>query len=172
LRGTRRTRLLVALIASLHLLAGEALQVRSIVALTLTAAFAALIVFNYAVQTTFVPALGGDPGDEPLIAAFSMVNPRSLAWAVEMWGWALLGIATWLVSPVFAGAGLARAARISFAANGPVSVLGALITVARPGWVLSRPGLAAFAAWNALLLAMAVLTVLSIQRRLRADRGV
>ena len=38
-------------------------------------------------------------------------------------------------------------------------MLGALITVARPGWVLSRPGLVAFAAWNALLLAMALLMV-------------
>ncbi|MES1205363.1 MAG: hypothetical protein ABUS79_05450 [Pseudomonadota bacterium] len=89
-----------------------------------TAVFAAFILFNYAVQTTFVPELARhyDAADARILAALTMSNPRSLAWAIEMWGWGFLGVATWLVSPVFGGAGLERAAALTFAVNGPVSL--------------------------------------------------
>ncbi len=54
---------------------------------------------------------------------------------------------------VFAGAGMERVARVAFAADGPVSIGGACWTIARPGWVMTSAGLAAVAAWNALLAA-------------------
>lgn len=158
---------LVALIACAHVTAPAPLRVRTTVASIMTAAFAALIVFNYVVQTTFVPPLATDPTPDSaaLIAAFSMTNPMSLAWGLEMWGWALLGVATWLVAPVFAGDRLGRTTARAFAINGPVSVLGAVITVARPGWPMTTAGLVCFAAWNGLLLAMAVLALRVFRRR-------
>ena len=101
---------------------------------------------------------------------FSMSNPTSLAWAIEMWGYAFIGVATWLVAPVFHGSRLERLTALAFVANGPVSVAGGLLTTARPGWVMTTPGLAAFTGWNLLLAAMAGLA-LAVFRRRQATRA-
>jgi hypothetical protein len=121
------------------------------------------------VQTAFIPDLASryEPANAPIISTLSMANPRSLAWGIEMWGWGFFGVATWLVAPDFGGSALERATRLTFRGNGPVSVVGALATVARPGWVMTPAGLAAFAAWNLLLAAMALLAFLSLRQRLR-----
>jgi hypothetical protein len=91
--------------------------------LVFTAVFATLIFLNYVIQTTFIPVMARayTPGDGALLTALSMANPRALAWALEMWGWAFLGLATWLIGPVFRGGALERAARAAFIVNGPVS---------------------------------------------------
>jgi hypothetical protein len=165
---------LVLLVACLHVIADEAQRTLTTTALVFTAAFAAFILFNYVAQTTFVPDLTRryDPANASLLAALTMSNPRSLAWGIEMWGWAFLGAATWLVSPVFAGSGLERAAALTFGANGPVSFAGALATVAWPGWVMTPAGLVAFGIWNVLLAAMALLALLVFRRRrAREARG-
>jgi hypothetical protein len=152
---------LVILLASIHAAAERRERALATAALVFAAVFATLIFFNYVVQTAFIPALATayTPTNAPILAAFSMANPRSLAWALEMWGWGFLGVATWLIAPVFRGAGLARAARWTFVANGPVSIAGAVWTAVRPGWVLTNAGLIAFGLWNLLLLAMAALAL-------------
>lgn len=61
-----------------------------------------------------------------------MAHPGSLVWALELWGYAALGLATWLLAPFFVGAGMERMARVSFTVNGPLSLLGALCSVLRP----------------------------------------
>lgn|GEM_PF-479646 len=157
---------LIVLVASLHAGARPEQRPLTTAALVFTAGFASFIFLNYVVQTTFVPQLARhyDPTNAALIAALSMTNPTSLAWAIEMWGWGFLGIATWLVSPVFGRSKVERAAALTFVANGPVSVAGALGTIVRPGWVMTTAGLVAFAAWNVLLAAMATLTVLALRR--------
>jgi len=159
---------LILLVSCIHAAAAGKGKARTGAALIFTGAFAASIFFNYVAQTTFVPALAQryEPGDAPIIAALSMSNPRSLAWGIEMWGWGLFGAATWLVSPVFDRTKLERAAALAFAANGPVSVVGALWTVARPGWVMTPTGLALFTTWNGLLAAMLVLIFVVFGRRL------
>lgn len=159
---------LVVLVASIHASARPRDKAVTSAALAVTGAFAAFICFNYVAQTTFVPDLARryDPANAALIAALSMSNPRSLAWAIEMWGWGLFGVATWLIAPVFDRSRLERAAAAMSRANGAVSVAGALWTVARPGWVMTPPGLAAFAAWNVLLAALAILLFIVFGRRL------
>jgi hypothetical protein len=159
---------LIVLVSSLHASARASEKAMSGAALVFAGAFAAFIFFNYVAQTTFVPDLARryEPANAPIIAALSMSNPRSLAWGIEMWGWGLLGVATWLLSPVFGRSRLERAAAVTFIANGPVSVAGALWTIARPGWVMTPAGLAAFAAWNVLLAAMAALAFIVLGRRL------
>lgn len=158
---------LVLLMAGLHGLAGERERALAAAAQIFTAAFTALIVFNYVVQTAFLPSLVRlyDADNDALIAALSMSNPTSLSWGIEMWGWGLLGVATWLIAPVFSGGPLQKATRYAFVSNGPVSILGALQTVWSPGWILSPWGLLAFALWNLLLGAMMVLTLLCLTRR-------
>jgi hypothetical protein len=162
---------LVMLVSSLHAVAAREQRVHATGALVLTAAFASFILFNYVVQTTFIPDLARhyDGASAPIIATLSMANPRSLAWGIEMWGWGFLGVATWLVAPVFRGSALERATRWAFVSNGPLSVVGGLATVAWPGWVLTSAGLVLFAVWNLLLAAMALLALLTFRRRLQAE---
>ena len=108
----------------LHRLASERHRFRTTCALAFVAAFAAMVFTNYAIQTTFVPALAkyGSAGDEPLVGALTMTNPRSLGWALEMWGYALLGVATWLSAPVFSSGALERLTALLFVLNGFVSI--------------------------------------------------
>jgi len=154
---------LVMLIASLHAIADEKLRPRTLAAPIFTAIFATMIFSNYVVQSTFLPALAHpyDAANASIISALSMSNPTSLAWAMEMWRWAFLGIATWLVAPVLAD----RKTKWTFIANGPVSIAGGLITTLKPGWVMTSSGLVLFSLWNILLLAMAVLAFISLRKK-------
>jgi hypothetical protein len=160
----------VALMAALHASATPALRSRANVALSLTAAFAALIVLNYVLQTTFVPARIDPlhPEDAPIVAAVTMANPSSLAWALEMWGYAVLGIATWMIAPIFAGDRLERATSAAFVANGVVSAIGAVATAVAPSWPMTVAGIASFALWNLLVVVMAVLVIVVMVRRTKA----
>jgi hypothetical protein len=157
----------VLLVASLHAVAREAQKARATAALVFVAIYAALVSLNYVVQTTFVPEVARryQAADGPILAAFSMSNPTSLAWAMEMWGYGFLGVATWLVAPVFRGGRLERAARRTFVANGPVSIVPAVWTAAEPGWILTSLGLISFVVWNVLALAMALLAYAAFRRR-------
>ena len=160
------------LIAALQALARDGVRARANAALGFAAAFAALIVFNYVVQTTFVPALvrARSPETSPLITAFSLSNPSALGWALEMWGYAVLGVATWLIAPVLSDYGrIGRAAAALFVANGPVSIVGAVWTSLRPGWVMTPAGFAMFAGWNLLVLLMVALVIPALRSHARDD---
>ncbi|MFO0750546.1 MAG: hypothetical protein U1F43_33485 [Myxococcota bacterium] len=153
---------LVALLASLHRAASAATKARTTVALVLAAVFASMVFINYMLQTTFVPELArhARPEDHPLVAALTMANPTSLAWALEMWGYGFLGAATWLVAPVFgelAPTRLGRATAFACVANGVVSIASAALTAMVPGWEITPGGTIGFAVWNALLFALAAL---------------
>jgi hypothetical protein len=158
---------LVVMIAGLVPAARPEQRGRAAAALAFASIFAALIFLNYVVQTTFVPAIaaGFTPVDAPVLAAFTMANPGSLAWGLEMWGYGFLGVATWLAAPLVDGGRLGRAAAWMFVANGVISVAGALATAASPGWVLTTAGYVAFAGWNVLIVAMAGLAVAALRRR-------
>jgi hypothetical protein len=164
----------VVLVVSLAELASEEQRLRSRLAVCASAVFAALVLLNYVVQTSFVPNLvrAGAPA-LPLLLAFSMANPESLAWCLELWAYAILGVATWLVAPVFGRGSIESAARIAFIANGPVSLIAVPVTAFAPRWMLTTPGLVAFAAWNGLVVAMAILAYLALGRRAPPDaRGL
>lgn len=159
----------VMTIAALHELAAPIERMRTQAALLFTSVFAALITFNYVLQLTFVPTLARatESASYPVLAAFTMSNPRSIAWGLEMWGYGLLGVATWLSAPVVARleAPWARPAAAAFVWNGPVSLLGAVMTVIARDWLLAPVGLWAFAGWNLLVILMCGLGALSLKRR-------
>lgn len=142
------------------------------IALVFVWIYACFVFLNYVLQTTFVPSLASrySPMDAPMLAALTMSNPRSLAWGIEMWGYAFLGVATWLVAPVFRGGRTARATWIAFALNGPLSIAGAVATVLAPGWEMTLGGLVAFGAWNVLLAVMASLVLVVTRRGALATR--
>jgi hypothetical protein len=156
-----------ALIAGLHQVAPDSARVRTTVALVLTGAFAAMIFTNYAIQTTVVPALVAlrGPGDAPLVGLLTMANPVSLGWSLEMWGYAVLGVATWFAAPAFGSSSIERTTRLLFTLNGPVSLASGFATALQPGWVLTGAGFVSFAVWNLLIVVMLISTILSMRPR-------
>jgi hypothetical protein len=162
---------LLLLVVGLRDLAGARHKTQANLALVLAGVFAALVFLNYVVQSTVVPVLASDydEANGPLLGALTMANPRSLGWALEMWGWGFAGVATGLLGPVFHGARLENATRRALMANAAMSVAGTAWTVIAPGWVMTPAGLAMYAAWNALLVAMALLVFAAVRRRVRRE---
>lgn len=155
-------------VASLHALAAPEHRAHTGIAQLFGAAFGALIFLNYVVQTTLVPVLARPfhAADAALLAALTMTNPGSLAWGLEMWGYGLLGVATWLCAPVLGDRdSCSRIAVSCFKLNGAVSVVGALATVWDRAWLLSPAGLIAFGAWNLLVIVMCGLALAARLRR-------
>jgi len=135
----------------------EGTRFHLLLALVWTAVFAALIFFNYICQTTFVRHLALDyrPENDAIIATFSMANPMSLSWAVEMWGYGVLGVATWLMGAFYRNKD--RLIYWLLTANGVVSVLTVVFTVVDMNWLLTPAGLAGYFAWNVLMIVLMVL---------------
>jgi hypothetical protein len=158
---------LVTSVTSLSSLAGPENAPRARVAVAVVSAFAALVFFNYIVQTTFVPLLvqGYRETNAPVLAALTMSNPSSLGWCIEMWAYALAGVATWLSAAVFERGGVELLARIAFTLNGPLSIASAFATAFVPGWALTTAGLVAFGAWNLLLVVMCGLALVALRER-------
>lgn len=137
---------------------GEVTGIRSSLFLSvlLTAVFIALVSFNYISQTTFVHtmAMHYRPEFGPLITGFSMSNPMSFCWAIEMWGYGILGIATWLMAPYYNGKNnVIRGLLIS---NGIISLISPIWTIIDVQWVLSTLGFSLFLFWNFLMMALMI----------------
>lgn len=128
----------------------------TLLALSATAVFAALIFFNYVCQTTFVRhlALHYQPAYDAMIATFSMANPMSLCWGIEMWGYGILGVATWLLAVFYKEKN--RLIYWLLIGNGLLSVAGVVGTVVDVGWLLMAGGLAAYFLWNVLMVVLVV----------------
>lgn len=128
-----------------------------LVSLVLTIVFATLILFNYICQTSFVRhlALHYDPANDPAMATFSMANPMSLSWSVEMWGYGLLGVATWLLADCYRNKN--DVIRYLLTGNGVISLAGIVLTVVDNSWVLTAAGLIAYILWNVLMIVLMIL---------------
>jgi hypothetical protein len=141
--------------AACHAAAATSLRARTSAALVFTSVYAAMVFTNYAIQIGFVPhALEGRPA---YLAALTMDNPASFAWVLEMFGYAAMGVATWLLAPAFGGSRRADGIRALLIANAVLSVMGAVAVALFEGWVFSRFGFVSFAGWNALVVVCFVL---------------
>lgn len=120
--------------------------------LGLVLVFATLITFNYICQTTFVRQMAThyQPLYEPLLAAFSMSNPFSLAWAIEMWGYGILGISLWLLSDQYREKN--RWIPPLLLLNMILSLASLAWTIVDARWVLTGVGLGLYLAWNVLMI--------------------
>ncbi len=125
-----------------------------LVAFGLTIAFFTLIAFNYICQTTYIHNLAVHYKSEfdYAISTFSMSNPLSFCWANEMWGYAFLGVATWVMSVYYVNK--SNTIRGLLITNGIVSVLSAIWTIIDVNWMMSTIGLIAYFAWNLLMIIM------------------
>jgi hypothetical protein len=135
--------------ASCHALAAAPLRPRASAALVFTGIYAALVFTNYTIQLGFIPRVLTDR--PAYVAALTMANPGSFAWFLEMFGYAAMGVATWLVATSFRGSRRADVIRYLLIANGVLSILGAACTALFDRWVFSTAGLASFAGWNLLV---------------------
>lgn len=122
--------------------------------------FAGLIIFNYICQTTFIPHMAKDTagGNDDLISGFSMANPRSLSWSIEMWGYAILGKALWLLSGCYSKTNKVIPALLS--TNLILSIASLVWSIINPEWVETSIGLILFMVWNALMMLIAWLIYL------------
>jgi hypothetical protein len=128
-----------------------------LISLGWTIVFCSLISFNYICQVTFVRnlALHYKPEYDPAISTFSMSNPLSICWAIEMWGYGFLGIATWLMSGYYHKKN--NLIRSLLVANGIVSLISAVWTIIDVSWVMTPAGLIAYVAWNVLMIVIMIM---------------
>jgi len=135
-----------------------------------TTIFATLIFFNYICQTTFIHHLATHykPGYDTVIATLSMANPHSLSWAIEMWGYAILGVATWLLSAYYRDK--SKLIYSLLIANGVVSVGSAALFIINDAWLLTTVGLMAYAIWNLLMIILLFLIYRHSKRFSNAQR--
>ncbi len=141
--------------ASCHALTTPALRLQTSTALVATAIYASLVFANYTIQVAYVPRI---ISLEPHTAGMlTMANPASFGWFLEMFGYAALGVATWLVSGGFGGSLRGLLIRTLLVANGVGSIIGAGCTALYDRWVFSAAGLVSFAAWNLLIVVCFVL---------------
>jgi hypothetical protein len=122
-----------------------------------TCIFSALVFFNYIAQTVFIHHLASSyktDYDVP-IAMFSMSNPLSICWAIEIFGYGILGVATSLMSAYYRG----KSRRIHFLliANGVTSIAAAVFTVIDINWLLGIAGLTSYILWNVLMIMLMIL---------------
>jgi len=143
----------------------------SLLALVFTSISCAIIGLNYSTEATIIPAMmrNYSPELDPIIQLFSVTNPSSIFWSIEMWGYGFLGLGTYFAKDFFSENGIELWARRLFILNGILSVIGAVYTGIHVEWVLSTAGLVSYALWNVLYFAIAILfTMVLIRRRKEA----
>jgi hypothetical protein len=130
-------------------------------ALAFTVVAAGLIFFNYVMQTASIPlSLQESPG---IVAATTMANPNSLGWALEMYGYAILGIATAFCAPLFTSSPRQKVIARLLVLNCILSVVGAFLMPLSPGWVLTGTGMVLGATWNVLVAVTMVLILVEFK---------
>jgi len=122
--------------------------------LVINVVFTAVVFLNYIIQTTYVPYLAANnpPETASVLAVFSMANPGSFAWALEMYGWGGIGLSFIFMAFIFENTKLERTLKMLFLANGICSVASALMTSINMNWLFSPAGFAALIIWNLLVL--------------------
>lgn len=140
--------------ATLYFLAAKEKKIWALSALSINVVFTAVVFLNYIIQTTYVPYLAANNPTEAsyLLAAFSMANPGSFAWALEMWGWGGIGLSFIFMAFIFGNQKTERLLRVLFLINGISSTASALITSIDMNWLFTPAGFAALITWNLLVL--------------------
>jgi hypothetical protein len=147
----------VAFMAGLNGIGREEQRPLEHAALAFTAVAAALVFFNYVLQTAVVPQ--SLSGDGAILSLLTMANPRSLGWSLEMYGYGVFGVATALAAPLFERGGGQGRIRALLNANCVVSVVSAALVPVFPGWLLTPAGWIAGGVWNILVAALMVIVI-------------
>ena len=129
--------------------------------LTLAIVFGSLISFNYIIQVAYIP--NALDQNEAILSFLTMANPKSLVWATEMFGYAILGLATIVVAPLFSGGGLQKIIKWLLILNGVASIAGAVAVAFDLSAVLSAPAMIGYYFWNILIAVIMVLIIVQFR---------
>lgn len=115
--------------------------------------FTAIVFLNYIIQATYIPylAMNNPPETAYILPAFTMANPGSFAWALEMYGWGGIGISFILMSFIFSGNRPDKMLKVLFLVNGITSFASAIMTSIDMNWLFTMAGLVALVVWNILV---------------------
>lgn len=138
----------------LYKTAPERLKIWALSGLVINMVFTAVVFLNYIIQTTYIPYLANNnpPETATILPVFTMANPGSFAWALEMYGWGGIGLSFIFMAFIFQEGKAAKTLRILFLANGICSVASALMTSFDMNWLFTNAGLTALVVWNVLVL--------------------
>ncbi len=138
----------------LYLTSNETKKIWALSGLAINIVFTAIVFLNYIIQTTYVPYLATNNPPEAafVLAAFSMANPGSFAWALEMYGWGGIGLSFIFMAFIFENGKLESTLKILFLINGISSCVSAILTSVDMNWLFSPVGFTALIVWNLLVL--------------------
>ena len=153
----------VYFVASTCRLPGFVNRISSKLAIICVSIYGAIIFSNYAIQTTVVPSMTARNNE--LVEFLTMVNPHSISWTLEMFGYAVLGVAYWLVSGAFSGNRKLTVLRWMLIINGIISVAGVFLPVISPELLLESGGIASYVIWNLLIVSIMVLVIISYSEK-------
>jgi hypothetical protein len=122
--------------------------------LAINIVFTAVVFLNYIIQTTYVPylAINRPPELASVLPVFTMANPGSFAWALEMYGWGGIGLSFVFMAFIFGKGRFEPVLKVLFLVNGICSVASALMTSVDMTWLFTSAGLTALVVWNTLVL--------------------
>jgi hypothetical protein len=129
-------------------------KIVAVSALAINILFTVVVFLNYIIQITYVPYLAthNPPETSSLLAAFTMANPGSFAWTLEMWGWGGVGLSFIFMAFIFDNDRVGRVLIGLFVGNGVSSLIAAIMTSIEMRWLFSAAGFASLITWNLLVL--------------------
>lgn len=138
---------------ALYSLSPENKKLWAFAGLIINVVFTAIVFINYIIQTTYIPYLATNfpAGVEIILPVFTMANPGSFAWALEMYGWGGIGLSFIFMMAIFGTNKIDRTLKILFAANAICSVGGAIMTSIDMNWLFTTAGLVSLVVWNTLV---------------------
>ncbi len=162
----------VALHAAILATAPRPARAGALLSFAFATVFASVISLNYVAQTAIVPTAvhRNDITGAITITLLTMANPSSVGWALEMFGYGFLGLASLCAAPAFRQTRADRVVSALLVANAITSVAGAVATAVRAQWVLTAVGLWSYLGWNVLVVAMALTLARSFRARLQPVR--
>jgi len=139
--------------AVLYLTAPANKKFQAFSGLIINVVFTAVVFLNYIIQTTYIPYLATHfpPETDMVLPVFTMANPGSFAWALEMYGWGGIGLSFIFMAFIFSNKGVEKLLKILFIINGVSSCATALMTSVDMTWLFSNAGLASLIIWNTLV---------------------
>jgi hypothetical protein len=137
----------------LYLTARTEKKIWALSALAINVLFTSVVFLNYIIQTTYVPYLAANnpPETASVLAVFTMANPGSFAWALEMYGWGGIGVSFIFMAFIFGKEKYEGLLKVLFLANGICSFASAIMTSINMKWLFSPAGFTALVVWNALV---------------------
>ncbi|MHC1774470.1 MAG: hypothetical protein AB9834_03565 [Lentimicrobium sp.] len=139
--------------------------------LVINVVFTAVVFLNYIIQTTYIPylAVNRPPEIDMVLPVFTMANPGSFAWALEMYGWGGIGLSFVFMAFIFGKDKPEPVLKGLFMVNGICSVASALMTSVDMKWLFTPAGLTALVVWNSLVLVIDFYLLAYFKRLLTAN---